>query len=89
MLRLAIDTGGTFTDCVLADGTTQVFGKTLSTPRDPARAVMRAIEIAQQARPFQLGELQSIALATTVATNAILERKGARVGLIKIGRAHV
>ena len=84
MLRLAVDTGGTFTDCVLQDRAagTSWYAKVLSTPESPDIAVMRGVaELAAQ-RTFELTEVESILLATTVATNAILERKGARTVLV-------
>jgi N-methylhydantoinase A len=84
MLRLAIDTGGTFTDCVLQDCTTGElwFGKTLSTPQTPHAAVLRGIGLLREAHAFALRDVATIMVATTVATNALLERNGAKVGLI-------
>ena len=84
MLRLAIDTGGTFTDLVLRDEASggSWFAKTLSTPADPARAVLEGIERLASVRPFRLAEVGEILIATTVATNAILERKGGRTALV-------
>ena len=74
---LAVDTGGTFTDLVLlVDGTIRTL-KVPSTPHDPSQAVLDGIrEI--------LGESQEFALlhGSTVATNALLERRGARVVLV-------
>ena len=74
---LAVDTGGTFTDLVLLKGGTITTLKVPSTPSDPAQAVLDGIrEI--------LGEGSSLFLlhGSTVATNALLERRGARVVLI-------
>ena len=84
MLRLAIDTGGTFTDFVLRDEASGAswFAKTLSTPTDPARATLEGIERLASVRPFRLADVGEIRLATTVATNAILERKGGRTALV-------
>jgi len=84
MLRLAIDTGGTFTDFVLRDEASGAswFAKTLSTPSDPARATLDGIDRLASVRPFRLGEVGEIRIATTVATNAILERKGGRTALV-------
>ncbi len=78
-LVIGIDTGGTFTDCVYrARGKLQVM-KLRSTPDDPARAILQAIEsIAAQTGAGQL----EIRHGTTVATNALLERKGARVAFV-------
>jgi len=73
-VRLGIDSGGTFTDVVTEDGRVE---KVASTPDDPARAVERAIE-AVDART----RVDVLAHGTTVATNALLERRGARVALI-------
>jgi N-methylhydantoinase A/oxoprolinase/acetone carboxylase beta subunit len=73
-VRLGIDSGGTFTDVVAADGRV---AKVASTPDDPARAVERAIGAV--AAGAGVGVL---AHGTTVATNALLERRGARVALI-------
>lgn len=73
-MRIASDTGGTFTDLVAADGR---IAKVPSTPDDPGRAVRDGIE--QLIGPAPLAEL---AHGTTVATNALLERRGARVALV-------
>ncbi len=76
-MRIAIDTGGTFTDCVYfnADGL-QVL-KIPSTPADPGDAIMRAVS--QIAGVEASGEVRH---GTTVGTNALLERKGARVAFV-------
>ena len=68
-MRCGVDTGGTFTDVVFDDGRV---AKLLSTPTDPSRAVAAALD----ARPALLAH------GTTVATNALLERRGASVALI-------
>ena len=70
-LQIGVDTGGTFTDLVAADGRVT---KVLSTPDDPARAIRDAI--AGQGRPALLAH------GTTIATNALLERRGATVALV-------
>jgi N-methylhydantoinase A len=75
-LRVAIDTGGTFTDCVtLADGEIQVL-KLFSTPADPSQAVLEGLE--------QMGAGQELDVrhGTTVGTNTMLERTGARVAFV-------
>ncbi|MGH7907700.1 MAG: hydantoinase/oxoprolinase family protein [Candidatus Binataceae bacterium] len=73
---VGVDTGGTFTDLVaLADGRIRVH-KVLSTPDDPARAVIAGIrELLGSAPPAM------VTYSTTVATNALLEKKGARIAL--------
>ena len=75
-LRVAIDTGGTFTDCVyLADGELQVL-KVFSTPANPAQAVLEGL-----AR-IGAGKALDVRHGTTVGTNTMLERKGARVAFV-------
>jgi len=77
-LRLGVDTGGTFTDFVLfgSDGGIQTH-KVLSTPDDPARAVLEGLkELLPAGATFDMG------YGTTVATNALLERRGARTAFI-------
>ncbi|HST11642.1 MAG TPA: hydantoinase/oxoprolinase family protein [Terriglobales bacterium] len=75
-LRIAIDTGGTFTDCVwIEKGRTRLL-KVFSTPADPAQAIAEAI---QQIAPDATVTLLH---GTTVGTNTILQRKGARVALV-------
>jgi N-methylhydantoinase A len=76
-LRIAIDTGGTFTDCVWIDANNRLrMQKVFSTPADPSQAIVEALsKIAHQ------GEL-IILHGTTVGTNTLLERKGARSALV-------
>ncbi|MCU1270190.1 MAG: 5-oxoprolinase (ATP-hydrolyzing) [Acidobacteriaceae bacterium] len=75
-MRIAIDTGGTFTDCVyLKDGAPAVL-KLPSTPDDPARSVLEGIR-----RIAAEGDAE-IRHGTTIGTNALLERKGARVAFV-------
>jgi N-methylhydantoinase A len=76
---IAIDTGGTFTDCVYRVGGRVEVLKLRSTPDDPGRAILQAIE--QIATVTGAGQLE-IRHGTTVATNALLERKGARVAFV-------
>jgi N-methylhydantoinase A len=75
-MRIAIDTGGTFTDCVyFQDGRLQVL-KIFSTPSDPGQAVLEALR-----RIEARGEVL-VRHGTTVGTNAMIERKGARVAFV-------
>src|SRR5215217_8259653 len=78
-LRIGIDTGGTFTDLVAYDEDAAfVYGKQASTPDDPARAlgaVLAEVDAADR-------QVQSMVVGTTVATNALLQRHGARVLLV-------
>jgi N-methylhydantoinase A len=78
-LTIAIDTGGTFTDCVYrADGRLEVL-KLPSTPDNPSRAILNAIR--QIVRRTGVTSIE-VRHGTTVATNALLERKGARVAFV-------
>jgi N-methylhydantoinase A/oxoprolinase/acetone carboxylase beta subunit len=73
-VRCGADTGGTFTDVVADDGR---IAKVPSTPDDPARAVRAGVDALSPPAPPAL-----LAHGTTVATNALLERRGARVALV-------
>ncbi|MGA8539458.1 MAG: hydantoinase/oxoprolinase family protein, partial [Terriglobales bacterium] len=79
---IAIDTGGTFTDCVwVEDGLLRTL-KVFSTPDDPSRAIGEALrKIDESSRSPDSGPL-TLLHGTTVGTNALLQRKGARVALI-------
>ena len=83
-LSLGIDIGGTFTDIVLHDpvtGRATIF-KESTTPDDPARgALIGAREVLKRAGRAA-GEVGRVVHATTLFTNALIERKGARTGLI-------
>jgi N-methylhydantoinase A len=82
--RLGVDVGGTFTDILLIDeksGRTHR-AKTASTPEDQSVGVLRGIERVCEAAGVTMGEIAEVLHGTTVATNAILEGKGARVGLV-------
>ncbi len=75
--RLGVDTGGTFTDFVWQDanGRLQIH-KQLSTPHDPSEAILSGIEA------HKIDETADLVHGSTVATNALLERRGARTALI-------
>ena len=75
-MRIAIDSGGTFTDCVyLEEGKVRVL-KLFSTPNDPGSAVLQSVvQVTADAVP-------EVRHGTTVGTNAMLERKGARVAFV-------
>ena len=85
--RIGVDVGGTFTDLVLIDdsGATSVF-KALSVPADPASGVIAALELA--AARFGGGVFDILSRCSlfvhgsTIATNTLVERKGATVGLL-------
>ncbi|MGA2728906.1 MAG: hydantoinase/oxoprolinase family protein [Terracidiphilus sp.] len=78
-LTLAIDTGGTFTDCVYRDGGRIEVLKLPSTPEDPGCAILEGV--AQIVARLGGTEIE-VRHGTTVATNALLERKGARVAFV-------
>ncbi len=77
-LRIAIDTGGTFTDCVWIDTTTRHLRmlKVFSTPSDPSQAIVEALNKIASAKDLILLH------GTTVGTNTLLEHKGARTALV-------
>ena len=82
--RLGVDVGGTFTDLLLIDETT---GKTFrdkvpSTPEDPSQAVINGARGLCERQNISPGEIDLFLHGTTVATNAVLEKKIAKVGLV-------
>jgi N-methylhydantoinase A len=83
-LAIALDVGGTFTDVTLTDPATGAvwITKTPTTPHDPAEGFLNGVDKALHlagARPESLGQVLH---GTTTATNAILEAKGVRTGLL-------
>jgi N-methylhydantoinase A len=83
--RLGVDVGGTFTDLFLVSeesGSAQFRVKTPSTPSDPSEGVLTGVARICEEAGIHVSELRNILHGTTVATNAVLESKGARVGLI-------
>src|SRR4029077_7570170 len=75
-LRVGVDVGGTFTDlaALAPDGSLSIT-KVVSTPDDPARALFRAVDAAG-------GAIDVLVHGTPAATNALLERRGARVVIV-------
>src|SRR5918997_4813391 len=87
MFRIGIDVGGTFTDLVAVDDEGRsILAKSASTPSDPSIGVMEGLTRLAQAlgieRTVLLADTERIVHGTTVATNALLERKGAKVALL-------
>ncbi|MEC8235974.1 MAG: hydantoinase/oxoprolinase family protein [Pseudomonadota bacterium] len=84
MIKLAFDIGGTFTDFVLQDYKTQksYFLKISSTPSNPEMAVLSGLNQLIKKAKTTLTDVDAILHATTIATNAVLERKGASTALI-------
>jgi N-methylhydantoinase A len=83
--RLGVDVGGTFTDLFLvgdSNGGAQFRVKTPSTPGDPSQGVLNGVSRICGEAGIEVADLRNILHGTTVATNAVLEAKGARVGLI-------
>jgi N-methylhydantoinase A len=81
-VRLAVDIGGTFTDIVLLAGEQRVVAKVLTTPRAPEVAVIEGARGALAEARLAFSDINLFVHGTTLATNAIIERKGARTALI-------
>lgn len=85
-LRIGVDTGGTFTDFIVAFKHHQFSFKVPSTPRAPAQAILNGLSQALDQLGELVGDIENtqteIVHGTTVATNALLERTGARTALI-------
>lgn len=82
--RIGVDIGGTFTDFVLHDearGITRT-GKRLTTPEAPSRAIIEGIQRLLEETDTDPDQIQSIVHGTTMITNTVLERTGAKVGLL-------
>src|SRR5262249_11616806 len=84
MLLIGVDVGGTFTDIVLTDTDTNttVVHKVASTPEDSSRAVLRGVQAICAVARVALSDTDHIFHGTTVATNAALQYRGARAGMI-------
>ena len=82
--RLGCDIGGTFTDFVLLNDQTGEIktGKCLTTPGDPSDAVEEGIRELEKTAPDFVARLDELIHGTTLVINSIIERKGARTGLI-------
>ena len=80
--RVGVDIGGTFTDVAIAARDGYVSAKLPTTPDDPVRGVREAMRAALERAGLGPGDIGTVIHGTTLATNAIIERKGARVGVI-------
>ena len=82
--RLGVDVGGTFTDLLLVDESSgqTYMAKVLSTPEDSSIGVLNGIDRICDESDINASEVTQVMHGTTVATNAVLTRKGAKVGLI-------
>ena len=98
-VELGVDIGGTFTDLVLVDGGIGVVAthKILTTPDDPARAVLAGSREVLASAGIEPGDLARVVHATTLITNAVIERRGTATGMLvsagfkdtlDIGREH-
>jgi N-methylhydantoinase A len=80
--RLGVDIGGTFTDVALEAGGQRYSAKILTTPEAPERAVIEAIHSVLREAALAPADLSIIIHGTTLATNALIERKGAKTALL-------
>lgn len=83
-MKLGIDIGGTFTDLVLLDEATghMVLGKTLTTYPDPTEGILNGVRQMVQDSGVPLSEVHTLVHGTTLITNAVIERKGAKTALL-------
>jgi N-methylhydantoinase A len=97
--RVGVDIGGTFTDLILVDGQTGDFtvGKALTTPAEPSRAVEAVLRDALERAGVPADRVSQVIHGTTLVTNSIIERNGAKTALlttkgfrdaVEIGREH-
>lgn len=84
---LGVDTGGTYTDAVLIEGEREVIAsaKSLTTRHDLAQGIGAAVRAVLEQAQVRPGDVALASLSTTLATNALVEGQGGRVGLIYIG----
>src|SRR3954447_1718481 len=82
--RVGLDIGGTFTDFVLYDAEQRRISlyKCLTTPDDPSIAALQGLATLTAEAGITLGDVSEIVHGTTLVTNAIIERRGARLGLL-------
>ncbi len=82
--RIGVDIGGTFTDFALLDGASARtwVHKELTTPSDPALAVLQGVPKLLASARAAIEDVKAIVHGTTLVTNAVIERKGARIGML-------
>ena len=82
--RVGVDIGGTFTDLIVVNQATGAFavGKLLTTPDDPSRAVEDVLAETLRQAGIAPAEVRHLVHGTTLVTNAVIERKGARTALL-------
>jgi N-methylhydantoinase A len=81
-IRLAVDVGGTFTDVVLENGAKRHSTKVLTTPEAPERAILDGTRLVLDEARLGFADIGIVIHGTTLATNAVIERKGALTALI-------
>ena len=81
-VRLGVDIGGTFTDLALEVGEQRLSHKLLTTPQAPEDAVVTGVQKLIATSGIKASDISLIIHGTTLATNAIIERKGAKTALI-------
>ena len=83
-LSIGVDTGGTFTDLVLLDRAagSLAIHKLPTTPDDPAQGILQGIEALLAAAKRDAGDIDLLVHGTTLATNAILQRRHAKTGML-------
>ena len=81
-VRIGVDIGGTFTDIVLERGPERITAKVLTTPDAPEDGVRQALDQAMDACGVAPADVALVIHGTTLATNALIERKGARTALV-------
>ncbi len=83
MIDIAIDIGGTFTDVVCLEDGERLYGtKVSSTPNNPVIGAIRGIEKILQNKGHSVEEVRKVLHGTTVATNALIQQKGAKLGIL-------
>src|SRR4051812_1374395 len=82
--RVGVDIGGTFTDLIVVDSATGAFtvGKLLTTPDDPSQAVETVLVETLRQAGIAIAAVQDLVHGTTLVTNVVIERKGARTALL-------
>lgn len=82
--RIGVDVGGTFTDLVLHDAARDIVrtGKLLTTPHDPSEAIVAGVVRLLDEAGLTMADLHSVVHGTTLVTNTIIERTGAKIGLL-------
>jgi N-methylhydantoinase A len=82
LLRVAADIGGTFTDVAVEDGQSRFTAKVLTTPRAPEEGVLDGLSTALEKAGKTIADVDVFLHGTTLATNALIERKGAKLAFV-------